>query len=57
MGKMDVCVTVSVILTSLILNFSVGISMIVVGEQYNEESSCKLKGSSKSFPNNFNHLI
>ena len=46
MGKMDVCVTVSVILTSLILNFSVGISMIVVGEQYNEESSCKLKGLS-----------
>jgi hypothetical protein len=51
MGKMDDCIDVCGVLSitlSLILNFSVGISMIVVGEQYNEESSCKLNDIPKS---------
>ena len=47
MGKLDVCVTVSVIILSLILNFSVGITMIVVGEQYSDESNCKIPDISK----------
>ena len=42
MGKLDVCVTVSVIVMSLILNFSVGITMIVIGEQNSQESDCKI---------------
>ena len=47
MGKTDVCVTVGVICLSLVLNFSVGISMIVVGGQYNEDADCKLNDITK----------